>query len=421
MYLRTPRRYRKPRRQVISMRWAWLWLVTLLAVIGGWQLYQRRDSIAPVVQQAMSSAINAAQNTIATAGAPTPLPTEDPAERVVRANESWDRGAIEQALGEYQAVLSAVPNNALLHQRVTLALIMQGRAADAVQAAESAITANPFSPDSWSLRALALDRAGRPAQAISSALQALSLRADDAQALAVLAEAYLDLQRSDLAQETIERALEADPNHYAVNYVNGLIQWQVNFALDEASAAFEAASAEAPNLPYIAIDRAWLEWYVGNYDVAQELLNNVLELNPGNLDALYAMSYLYYQAYGQPDQARDYLQRCLTVDASNVSCLAYMGTLQVNTGDTQGALQTYRMLMETDTQNPRHFLDAGRAYMNAGDCVSATPTLREGYALEQQQAAINTDRLALFEQYLSDCGSPVVQPPEAEATAEAGS
>jgi tetratricopeptide (TPR) repeat protein len=419
MYLRTPKRYRKPRRQVISMRWAWLWALTLLAVFGGWQLYQRRDAIAPAVEQAMNSALNAAQNSIATAGAPTPLPTENPSARVARANEAWDRGAIEEALGEYRAVLEAAPNNALLHQRVTLALIMQGQSEEALQAAEAAVTADPFNPDSWSMRALALDRAGKPERAISSALQALSLRRDDAQALAYMAEAYLDLQRSDLAQETIARALEADPNHYAANYVNGLIQWQVNFALDEASLAFEAASAEAPNLPYIAIDHAWYEWYMGNYDSAQALLNNVLELNPNNLDALYAMGYLYYQAYGQPDQARDYLQRCLTTAPANISCLAYMGTLQTNTGDTQGALQTYRALMATETQSSQHFLAAGRAYMNAGDCGSAVPTLRTGYALEQERPDSSSDRLALFEQYLSDCGAPAAAPPE--ATAEAAS
>jgi tetratricopeptide (TPR) repeat protein len=418
MYLRTPKRYRKPRRNLVSGKVVWLWVVTIAVVIAGWQIYIRRDTLAPPVEAFIGQAIQQAQNTVATASAPTISPTEDPSARVARANAAWDRGAIEEALEEYQAVVDAAPNNALLHQRIVLGLVMQGQADEAVRAAEDAITADPFNADSWAVQALALDRAGRAEEAIPSALQSISLRADNAPALAYMAEAYFDLDRPDLAQETIARALSADPNSYQANYVNALIEWQVNYDLDTASVGFETASAEAPNLPYIAVDRAWFEWNQGNYDTAEGLLSEVLELNPTNLDALYALSFLYYQAYGDPNQSLDYLERCVGADPDNISCLAYLGTVQSALGDTQGSLQSYRRLMGTDTQNPSHFLAAGRAYMNTGDCRSAVPTFQRGYALQQAQDSTNTDRISLFEQYLAECGSPVAAPIAPESTAE---
>lgn len=418
MYLKVPKRYKKQRRHLFSMRRLWLPLITVGVVVIGWQVYERREQLGPPIQAAINNVLNQAQNTLATAAAPTPLPTSDPAERVTRANQAWDRGAIEEALTEYQAASNSAPNNAMLHQRITLGLVMQGRGEDAVAAAEKAVTADPYNPDSWALRALALDRADRPEEAIASALQALWLSPNRANALAYMAEAYLDLSRPDLAQETIDRALTADPNSYEANYVNALIEWNVNYALDTAADAFEIASAEAPNLPYIAVDRAWFEWSLGNYDVAEELLASVLELNPTNLDALYAMGYLYYQAYGDRDQALDYLERCLAADNDNISCLWYRGTIQNVMGDQAGALASFRALMQTDTQNPRHFLDAGRAYMNSGDCASAVPTLQTGYELELAAPVYNPEREALFQEYLADCGAPVVLP-QAEATEEA--
>ncbi|MBE2181991.1 MAG: tetratricopeptide repeat protein [Anaerolineae bacterium] len=418
MYLKVPKRYKKQRRHLFSMRRLLLPLFTVGAVLVGWQVYERREQLGPPVQEAINNVLNQAQDSIATAGAPTPLPTSDPAERVARANQAWDRGAIEEALVEYQAASSAAPNNAMLHQRITLGLVMQGRGDDAVTAAERAVTADPYNPDSWALRALALDRAGRPAEAIPSALQALWLSPNRANALAYMAEAYLDMDRPDLAQETVDRALTADPNSYEANYVNALIQWNVNYALDTAADSFEVASSEAPNLPYIAVDRAWFEWSLGNYEVAEDLLAGVLELNPTNLDALYAMGYLYYQAFGDRDQSLGYLERCLAADNDNISCLWYRGTIQTVMGDQAGALASFRALMQTDTQVPRHFLDAGRAYMNSGDCASAVPILQMGYALQQNSSSYNPDREALFEEYLADCGAPVTLP-QAEATEEA--
>jgi tetratricopeptide (TPR) repeat protein len=419
MYLRTPKRYQKQRRHVVSRRFVRLVLVTLVIVIAGGFIYTRQDEIGPPVREFIANVAEQAQGSVATMNAPTPLPTTDPSARVVRANEAWDRGAIEEALDEYMAVADAAPNNSLLQQRIALGLIMQGRGDEAVIAAERAVTADPFNAGAWAIRALAYDRAGQPETAIASALQSISLEPNNAPALAYMAEAYLDLDRYDLAQETIARALTADPNSYEANYVDGLLNWQVVYDLAAAQESFDVASDEAPNLPYITVDRAWLEWNLGNNDLAQSLLTEVLELNPTNLDALFALGYLYYQAYGDPNQAFDYIDRCVSADPTNIACLNYLGTLLTALGDTQGALNSYRRLMQTDTTNPAHFLAAGRAYMSAGDCSSAIPVLERGYEQQQDQDLTNTDRLALFEEYLSECGAPVFIAPAAEATEEA--
>ena len=424
MYLRTPKRYKvgkRPRRHLFSGKRLFLWLLILLAIGTGIYVFQHQDEVGPPVRDFVAGVVEQAQGGIATLTAPTPPPTEDPTLQLARADEAWNRGAIEDAVENYQALANALPNDARVHFRVVLGLIMEGRVSDAVRAAEHAVTANPFSSDTWAVRAHALERDGQTAEAVASALQALSIDPQNARALAWMGEAYMDAGRADLAQEAIGRALEAGPDSYEANYVDALLQWQVLYDTSLAADRFAAAYDAAPNLPSVAVDRAWFEWGQQNYDVALELLTNVLELNPQNLDALYAIAFLYYQAYGDPNQSLDYLERCVQSDPQNKACLAYLGTVQTGLGNTQAALQTYRRLMNTDTEDPRHFLSAGRAYMNSGDCVSAVPVLRQGYGLEQDRSEPNTDRLALFEEYLLECGAPVAAPLAStpEATAEA--
>lgn len=421
MYLKTPKRYqprRKPQRHMVSSRWLWLWVLTPLVVLAGWQVYQRQDQFGPPVREFINQAVDDAQGQVATLTAPTPLPTTDPAERLARANQSWDRGAIEEALNEYRIALDGAPNDALSHYRYTMGLIMQGQVDEAVAAAERTVTANPFSADGWAIRALALDRAERYTEAITSALQALAIDPSHARAMAFMAEAYMDADRPDLAEPMLTRALDADPDSAEVNYVNGLYQTYVNYLYDDAAAAFSIANDAAPNLPYITVERAWMEWRLQDYDTAIGLLNDVLELNPTNLEALYAIGYIYSQALGDYNQALDYFLRCRQADPTNISCVYRLALTQEALGDSQGSLESYRALMGTDTQTPLHFLYAGRAFMNAGDCASATPALRNGYQLESTLDDADPDTLALFQDYLAECGV-AVSSPVVEATVEA--
>src|SRR5690606_15465059 len=106
MYLKTPKRYtRGQRRSIISMRWLWLWLLTPVVVFVGIQLYNNRANLSPQVQEAISGLIDNAQNSVATAMAPTPMPTENPQIRLTSASAAWGRGAIAEAVDLYGEIV----------------------------------------------------------------------------------------------------------------------------------------------------------------------------------------------------------------------------------------------------------------------------------------------------------------------------
>jgi tetratricopeptide (TPR) repeat protein len=428
MYLKTPKRYRPgyKERRVLNLKWLWLWILTPIIVFVGIQLYERRDAITPPIEQFIQQRVSDAQSSMATMNAPTPIPTENPSDRLIRADNAWQRGAIGRAIEEYANAAPAVPNNVEVFNRMALGHLMEGRNDDSLAAAERAITADPYSSDAWAIRAVALARSGQPERGVASARQALSLRPNSALALAFLGEAYRIAGQTSLALESAEQAIEADPNFYAGYFVRAMINYFSTGEWDTAREDFGIARDLAPTLPYIATEMAWLEWSYDNTDFSMEMLNEVLELDPNNLDALYAIGYFHYQYYGDPEQSLEYLGRCVAADPENVTCLDYLGIVQTVTGDFQSALATYQQLIDTGTQDARYFLRAGNAYINVGDCNGALPVLRTGYEIELLAEEPNTERIAAFESYLGECQPgfvPLSQPtviPDAEVTEEAG-
>ncbi|MBE0689889.1 MAG: tetratricopeptide repeat protein, partial [Anaerolineae bacterium] len=263
-----------------------------------------------------------------------------------------------------------------------------------------------YSADAWAIRSFALSENSRPEEGITNALQALNLDRESARATAYLAYAYFEANQIDRAETTVDRALELNPESPEAYFVRGYINHYSRFLLDEARDDYLTALQYAPNLIDVQINLSWLDWAVSNYEDARTRLLGLIELNPNNLDALYALAFVTYQAFGEPQQALELMERCVSIDPENRACLFYLGNIQRGLSLNSEALETYRSLIAVGTDDPRHYLAAARAYLDsAGDCRSAVDLLQRGLALERGAAEPNADRIASFEELLQTCGS----------------
>jgi tetratricopeptide (TPR) repeat protein len=406
MYLRTPKRYsRGQRRSIISMRWLWLWILTPVVVASGMYLYNNRAAYIPQVEGAMANLLNQAQSGVATAMAPTPLPTENPSTRLASADAAWMRGAIEEAVSIYEGLVDAVPNNVGVHYRLTLGLIMNGQREAALEAAERTVTADPYDPNAWAIRAMALDWNGRYGEAVASAQRSLELAGQDnleaqARANAFLAEAYFDLEQYDRALSTANRALEANPESYEAYRNRAMIVQNTQFDFEAALQDLQTAYDLAPNLPYIVVDLAVIRSR-DDVDAAIALLTEVLDLNPNNVDALQWLGSLYLNAVGDPNQAADYLTRCVDVDPTNINCHYVLGRAQVRTEQYSLAAESFKRTVDLGTTNPYHYWWAGRAQVLLGSCPGATSYLQTGYQMAQQ--AEDETLIADYEDQMRSC------------------
>jgi tetratricopeptide (TPR) repeat protein len=431
MHLKTPKRYlRGYRRNPISLRWLWLWLLTPVVVYLGIQIYDRQAEFRPPIEQAINSAISNAQSGLATIAAPTALPTQDPTLLIARGDNNWLEGRVESALADYTAAMGGAPNNVQIFYRATLALIGEGRNAEALEMAENTVTANPFSADAWAIRSFALSANDRFGEALASALRATELDPESARAYAYLAEAYWNLGRGDLGLENAERSLSIDPDSYEAYRIRGWLNQTVQFDLAAAEADFRAALDLVPNLPQQTVDLAQL---IANYEAtasenpaetAVALLREVLELNPDNPRVLYWLGDISFRRLGQREQAADYLNQCVEAQSESIRCQALLGRVQEALDNYNAAVESLQKAIDLGSTEPRHFLWLGRSYIALGSCPSAVPVMQQGYELSQEQN--DTEALTVLAELLAQCQAPVIdaQPtaaePEATEEAESG-
>ena len=242
MYVRTPKRYRgRQRRNVFSCQRFLLYIIALIVIGLGIFLYKNRDLFIPRVSEFVYSIVNEAEVAMATMSAPTPTPTPDPRNYLAEADIYWQQGSVSEALALYNEVLGALPNDTLVHSRVTTAYLVQGNYTEALDHAEMTITSDPFSSEAWTLRAWAQRGLGMSSEAVVSALHASELDHNNADAYAQLAFAYLDAGQPDRALTTADRAIALDERNYSAYRARAYIYWEGLFDFDSAQTDLDLA------------------------------------------------------------------------------------------------------------------------------------------------------------------------------------
>lgn len=406
MYLRTPKRYtrRGQRRRLLSWRTVLLWLMTPVIIFIGIGIYQNRAMFIPSVSRFVEGLASSAQSSISTAIAPTLTPTEDPRSRLEQASRAWDLGALNQAIRIYQEILPAVPNDVQAHERVTLGLIAVGRYEEALAAAEMTVNANPYSSDAWATRAWTLDWNGRAGEAVSSALLALELDPDNVRARAYLGEAYFSLNLTQRAYDTVNEALEQDADSYEAYRARGLINRLGFFDQEAAMEDFRAAYEIAPNMSFIGIDIAQMESARQNYEGAIDIMKDIIERDPENSRALYWLGDFYLRGLGDPNQAADYLSRCIQINPESISCYYLLGRAQFRLEQITLAQESFEQAIELGSSDPYHYWWAGNSYIAQGNCTGAMNYLRPGF--EIARSGTNTDLIADYQSLMADCQFP---------------
>ncbi|MGO9852595.1 MAG: tetratricopeptide repeat protein [Steroidobacteraceae bacterium] len=103
--------------------------------------------------------------------------------KLLRALAQHGRGALDQALASYDAVIAEAPDNPVAWLGRARALLALGRTGDALAAADRALQRPQTSADAWFVRATALQLLGRPSEALVALGQVLALQPAHVQAL----------------------------------------------------------------------------------------------------------------------------------------------------------------------------------------------------------------------------------------------
>ena len=383
-----------------------IWTVLLALIVGGYQLYLRREQFRPPVQEAVGEALGQVEAWVATQRAPTATPPPSLLSQARRAEEAWQGGFMEDATEQYALLVDTFPNEASIYQRLARGQLALDRYAAGHTAAQQAITADPYSSQSWALLALALIRDERPAAAISNALQALFLNEEHTEARAYLAEAYAALGQTDRAFALIKQALAQDGENAEAMRVYGQLLAEADFDFLAAQAELERAYDRAPHLPSFALALANNQIRLNEHEDALSTLLELLDRNPSHSGALYWLGFIYNSVFGNPERANEYLTRCVEVAPEDRACRFYLGRMQKDRlGQFGEAALHLERVIELGSEDPRVYYHAADTYRYLSECARALPLIEQGYALaiEQEYDKIYENIFLDFDFLLGEC------------------
>ena len=401
MQIRTPKKYQGvQRRNVIGCRRLFFYLLMLTLIGLGIAIALNRATLAPIVQNAVYDFIGQLEDTAATMAVPEPTPTVDPRNSLVEANNYWLSGALDEATDLYIDIADSMPNSVEVFRRIAIGLINESRYDEAVDYGQRAINADPFDADAWAVYAWALDWDKRATEALANVLHALELAPDNSRAGAYLAEVYSSLGQAQRAELVLDDLLEADPNSAEGIRARGLLKWNrhdFSGALDD----FKTAYSLADNMSYIAIDIAIIEKDLGNFETAQEFLQQVVDADPYNPHALFRLGEIAVSFEGNPAQAMRHLQDCVDLNPDYLYCHFMLGRAQERLGSIEDAAASFGRAIELGSDNPQHYYWAGYSQILLGNCARALAYLEPGLRLARE--SVPPRFVADIEAVIPDC------------------
>ncbi|MDH3739293.1 MAG: sulfotransferase, partial [Alphaproteobacteria bacterium] len=271
----------------------------------------------------------------------------DQARRAVALHKGGDPAGAEKI---YRRILKQDPTNGQVRYLLGVARLEQGKFESGRKVLEQALRADPENADILFSLGRALQETGDR----DAALRHLQTARERAPQRAVIWSAIGDtLSQQDQPHAAIEayaQALELQPNDWRV-FVNAAIV-HVGVGDVEEGAAMLHRAADVRRHPKILLNLALAEQELGNFAVAAELFDEVLAVDPDNIDAR-ASRAVHLQTIGEKDQAWDLLQ---SLDGqsfqSSLPVLAYAKIAPAHDDDAQQLTEQACRYIETLLANP---------------------------------------------------------------------
>ncbi|MBN1313109.1 MAG: tetratricopeptide repeat protein [Anaerolineae bacterium] len=321
---------------------------------------------------------------VAEGGSTTPTPSLD--QFGIQAEEAYQNGQLDKAIGFYQQAADQAPNNVEYHFQIARLLLFQSAMQygdkqtetleAALKAAEKTILANPEQPEGYAIMGKVLDWQGRPDEGASQILRAFEINENYAVGHSYMAEILVDQTRWEQAQESINTALELDPNNVDVRRDYGYILESLG---DYAGAAtqYETAIQLHPKLSYIrmALGRAYR--VVGRYQEALDQFFEVAAIEPENALIPYEIGRTYETYIGDPASAFQYYDRAIDLDEEFSSPWVRTGALHYVQSSYIQAIPAFERALELGVQTVDIYYQLGLSYANEGQCMEAIPNLQK--------------------------------------------
>ncbi len=361
----------------------------IAAIIGlGWVYFNQEEVTAAGFLPQIS--LSSDGQTVAPIGAPRPTatPSVTAADLAMQAEQEIDQARLEEAIDLYEQAARLDPANPEYPYEVSrlliyLSVLQYGEEREATlerafEASQLAILANPDSPLGYAIEGKVADWQGRPEDALNSITEAIGIDESWGVAHGYLAEAQVDLQRYDQAQESISTALQLSPQSVDVRRDYGYVLESLG---DYSSGAiqYESALALEPNFPPIRFSLALNYFVTARYNEAIDILLELGALYPQNALVQYQVGIVYETGIGDQNSALEFYEAAVELDDSYTRPWVRIGAIEFFRGNWALVTAPLERALAGGTDTTAIQYQLGLAYAQRGECTSAVPYLQEAY------------------------------------------
>ncbi len=339
--------------------------------------------------------------------------------RVERAQQLSESYRFVEALAELEVALSINPNNATWHAQRGFLLDELDKPAEAIKAYRQSLDLDPDDRDVMLALGTALMGIGRYAKAIEVLDNLSNTYPDFEPAYCHRIAAYAELGRHDQAEELFylaqelddacphcffhiggslaargesaralfcwKRVLDLDPGYIGVNRRIGQA-YRAQGKLDEAKEYLLCEFREDPGNVEILFDLADLAWEAGDLATAAAKFAQIIELEPGHLEARYSLGRLQLRA-GKPKAAL----ACFEALLRTPEAAERFSKIDVAHGEALYQLGRYTEAGQVLGKAAKADTNDVNAVMMAGNCMLAQEKIQQAAEFFRQVLALDHD------------------------------
>ncbi|HTQ55674.1 MAG TPA: tetratricopeptide repeat protein [Bryobacteraceae bacterium] len=306
--------------------------------------------------------------------------------RGLQASLLLDRGDIQKAISELQAVVNAAPDNFVAHYNLGRAHVARGEWEQARQQFSQAIQQRPdYLPAHLALAQLQVMRSEYDA-ALKSVAQILTIDRKNGPARMIEAAALLGQKRYTEARELLEAIKKTNPNVPDVDFSMGMVALKEG-KLTDAEQIFRRAYAANPKDTRGLVGLIETLATENHYDQAIQFLQGEISRNPTRQDLQMALGNVAVRA-GNFDLAAHEFQTVLGELDKNAKARGEvyfrLGVVMRKKGDMNGAILALSKAKEVMPENSMVIEELALALQGANRMPEARQTYEQAVKLDPQ-------------------------------------
>jgi tetratricopeptide (TPR) repeat protein len=373
------------------------------------------------------------------AGCATMARAQTEAERLFKeAQEARSQGNLALAEQKYQKVTRLAPNLARAYHNLGIVYFMERKYADAATALDRAVAIEPRLPGAQAMRGLCYYELYQPQKAIPAFQAAVRINPADKHALLYLGKSQIQAHNYRAAANTLEKLAEeppsADPDVFynlSLAYIKLMLEsvrrlgqvapasyqfWLLLAQDGEARGDEQAAIRNYQQALRVKPDAVGVHYglgsvyaKVGKYDDAAEELKKELQINSNDSLALWKLGELALRT--DPEQARKYLERAVSLDPDFPQAVLAYGRALARAGELEKATEQFRRVVRLAPEEDSVHYHLANAYRRLGRDEEAKKELARFEELAKQKDE-RTQQTARRLIEMTRAAQPVTDEPE---------